>query len=73
MAKKRTARAMSAGSPARFSMVCEMMRWRDTSSKLASSSGHMIGPGATALTRTSGANSRASDLVRPTSPALAME
>ena len=35
---------MSSGVPSRRSGVCEMMRWRDSSSN-ASSSGHRIGPG----------------------------
>ena len=60
---------MSSGVPSRFSGVCEMMRCRDSSSN-DSSSGHRIGPGATALTRTSGASSRASERVRPMRPAL---
>ena len=63
---------MSSGVPSRRSGVCEMIRCRDSSSN-DSSSGHRIGPGATALTRTSGASSRASERVSPTSPALAIE
>src|SRR5438477_3692534 len=70
--RKWTVLATSSGVPSRFSSVCEMMRWRDTSSNVASS-GHRIGPGATAFTRTSGASSRASDRVSATSPDLATE
>lgn len=70
--RKCTAFAMSSGLPSRRSGVCEMMRWRARSSN-TSRSGHMIGPGATALTRTSGASSRASERVRPASPAFAVE
>ena len=42
--RKWTAFAMSSGVPSRRSGVCEMIRWRDSSSN-ASSSGHRIGPG----------------------------
>ena len=63
---------MSSGVPSRLSGVCEMMRCRDNSSN-ESSSGQSTGPGATAFTRTSGASSRASERVRPTSAAFATE
>src|SRR5205814_995111 len=70
--RKCTAEAISSGLPSRRSGVCEMIRCRETSLN-ASSSGHNIGPGATALTRTSGASSRASECVMPTSAAFAIE
>jgi len=63
-----TARAMSSASPVRRSGVRETKRWWASSS--VSFSGHKIAPGATALTRTAGPSSCASDLVSDHKPAL---
>src|SRR5450759_3250289 len=60
---------MSSGSPMRLSSVCEITRWRVTSSN-EPSSGQAMGPGAKPFTRTSGQHYRESDLVGPASTVL---
>ncbi len=55
----------------RLSSVVCTMRWRASSSDQRSSSGQMIAPGETPLTRTSGPSSAASERVSASSPPLA--
>ncbi len=62
---------MSSGAPCRFNAVRACTS--SSVSALTGFSDHSTLPGATAFTRTSGPNSRASDLVIITSAALAMQ
>ena len=63
-----TARAISSGSPTRFSAVRSTMFLRVFGLFQMAASGHMIGPGDTPFTRTAGASSRASERVSAANP-----